>query len=295
LPPGWRTLFAEIPPRSVIPWVAEKQLQEPNQRHRHQIDLRKWLEQYGIQIPPGGFAVYDITDGDLVCVAPAETVELIEEMFKPMMIKAPPQIRIEATLVSFQCESTARIRDLPYARLQSVAGKTWRDEENLTLTTSSGQRSAAFHRARDAAAKATALASPNGDLDFFHKRDQAGTALEIEPVITPDAGVQLNYHFLRRFEETGRAQELDAQSQIIGDSESPLIANLWPQKLDAPGAGKSHLVQFYALVLRAEILTDDGVPMGQAVRENAQRVRQRIKAAMKTAADDPSFGEAPKK
>jgi hypothetical protein len=118
-------------------------------RGSRQFDVSGFLADSGVDFPTGSSAIYYERTGGLIIVAPKASIEVAETLLRPMIpldLGSPLEIRIEATLVRFRVDAGVVIRDLPYARLRSLAGKSWRELDRMSITTKSGQRAYALSK-----------------------------------------------------------------------------------------------------------------------------------------------------
>lgn len=223
-------------------------------------DVRSWLERYAsVEFKGGSIAIYDAETNVLVVIAPRETVSFLDATFWGCRA-TPVLVRIEATLVAFECRASASVRNASYDRLRSLAGSSWRELEHFAVMTKSGQRMLATSVERNGKRVESKGNDESDSSSLELKEDDLGASFELEPVIAPNGStIDLNFAFLRHSKNAGPLEELRTQTSLAMNAGTNAVATVWPQP--RIGAERQRL---YGLVLHAQLVNEKG----ENLREN---------------------------
>jgi len=289
LPPGWKITTMQMPGFVFLgpEAVANGAVRIDHARGGSiRYDVREPLSKVAeVDFPPGAIAIYDERAFTLIVVAPEEIAQRTETFANFCGGGGPTQVRVVATLAEFETDRLSKTRDVPYDRLRSIAGNTWREVEQLTITSKSGQRAVARQRYGDEPREKR----PPQELGEWTPPlapGESGAAIEVEPVIGPDGQtVDLNVVWHRRFGQGADAEQLEATTSTVVTSGVPAVVSLWP----AGGKGRppaNRPIRSLALVLRAEILNAEGVPVREAFADASRRIREKLKLERLKAAEN---------
>lgn len=252
-----------------------------------QLDVREWLaENIGVPLPAEAVALYHEETGSLVCIAPEKTMDLVESVFMGSSCGgAAIHVKLEATLATFEIPATTRIRGLRPDRVRSVAGNTWREIEYSMLLTRPGQRVIALRREGEESQTLEVLPE-SGNWSRPLATDESGTSIEVELSVGPNGEmIDLNYAFLRHSGHGARADRLETSGTIMLKDGTSAIVNLWPRTTVTDALGRNARLQQTALILRAQIVNMEGVPLREAF---GARVRQ-MRALLEKDRDAPAI------
>jgi hypothetical protein len=255
-------------------------IKSPSGAESGRYDLREGLiEATGIEFPEGALAVYDEAGSTLAMLAPDELITLVEMLGAPGGV-VDYQVRVTAALAEFEIERPDKVRQLPYSRLRSVAGNSWRETEELTITSRSGQRAVARQRYGGEPRKER----PPQELGNWTPplaAGEAGVAIAVEPVVGADGRtIDLNCEWHRRLGKGENSEQFETTSTVKVVSGGTVVAAVWPA-FGEGGAIKKGRVRSLALILRADILNTNGVPIREAFIGGIEKVREAVKSKRK--------------
>jgi len=245
-----------------------------------QFDLREWLKtNLGVAFPSGALAVYDKAAGHVVCIAPAKVIEAIAPLGLVGCYGPRMEVQLGATLVSFECSSSAKIENLPYERLRSLAGSSWREVEHFMVTAKNGNRVVAERRAGDVAQK-SASSSELEKAEPGAEVRARGATIEIEPTIAPDGReIDVNYVFRRWTGEGASADWLETTSSATLTDGIPQIVAFWPLNAPGPALVPGQPLCLLGLMLQVDLINAEGVPVRKVFADQVRQIREKMKAS----------------
>jgi len=273
LPKGWRMFAQKLPPALVLgDGVAEAQL-EPGRA----IDVRKYVKELGIEIPPGGVALYQPRSSSFVAFAPNDQVELLESLFPDHWCLGPAHyIRVTGTLAEMRTPPRAKSHGLSYSRLRDLAGESWKEIEQIQVSTKNGHRALARKRIGGADSKKT----EGEEAEYVLSKDEAGALLEIEPVGGADyEKIDLSMIWQSRIVGSANAHDLNVTTSITFHDGTPIVVGQWPVQADQSQNPRSLI-----LVVTAEWMASEGIRFRDGMADEArklQRIREEVAKAKK--------------
>lgn len=242
------------------------------------LDLRHWFETAaGLNFPKRAIVQYFERSQGFLCIAPKETADLVEVVVTPTICGGPTLVRLEATLVAFQASDVSRIRDLPFARVRSVAGKSWQELEFSAVTAVSGSKSVAKYCRGDDSRLVLANATGSEGRATL-AAGEGGCVLACEPMVGPDGWtIDIEYSYVRRLGQGQNADAVQASSKIFLKDGMPMIAEVWPQAgVSSLSPRKNQRLLFTGLVLRAVLVNPNGTTVRKAFTDGCVEMRRRL-------------------
>jgi hypothetical protein len=227
----------------------------------------------GIELSDRSAVYYHEKSASVIAIATEEEIAALESRIGGEFGQVMPHIRITATLAELSTPLRRKIEGLSYVRLRSIAGDSWKDLEQLQLSTTSGQR--AIARSRNDSSNISKLESSQSDSPLLEEGVN-GTALELEPVIGPGAQkIDLAFRWLRRAAEA--PMSLDVISTLAIADGSTVLAAQWPLRQDSNATRQLETTRTLVLVLSAEIVTEEGMLLREVYRDQLRKIRERNK------------------
>lgn len=285
IPEGWRMFFVKVSP-GFITSVTELNLTElPGNAfgvHDSKVpgtgrlfDIREWLRGAGLELPENSFAAFQTDPSAIIALAPAADIDLLETLVTPCCGGPPTLVRLTGSLVEMTVPPHAKTKMLSYRRLRSLAGSSWKELEQIQISTKSGQRTTARKiqgkvEAQDHESPMTEESKP------LLAKEETGTAIEVEPVVGPD-GTTIDLSTLRWARRVMRStipDELEISTSTIIEDGTSKVVGQWPVE---PGANQatSKRIRILTLIVTAELVNTEGVPIATAFAEQLQRAREK--------------------
>lgn len=244
----------------------------PGQRR---FDVRDFLKLQGVEVSAEGEATFFEEASALVIRASEEQIQLVEALFVSPCDGPIPFVQVTFSLVRFTLKEPLKDSvGLSYATLRREAGDSWHVIDQQLLTTRSG--TAARYATGNGSGRAAFVGvSVDGKADRlagqFQLRDfaenEAGTRLEVEPVIGPDAlTVDVNLTYRHRSKANGReaAYEHELTTSVPVWSGYPEVLQLVTVEQAEPFGEPQ---KYRALILKTQIVYPSrwrqGHPMAQ--------------------------------
>lgn len=283
IPEGWRMFFAKVPPGFITRITESKLAELPIDSFRVQdstipgtgrlFDIREWLRELGLKLPEKSIAAFQTNPPALIALAPADDIDLLETLVTPTCGGPPIMVRLTSSLVEMTVPPHAKTKTLSYRRLRSLAGSSWKELEQIQVSTKSGQRAIARKIQGKVEAQDPESPTPEESKPLLAK-GETGAAIEVDPVIGPDGRtVDLSFHWARRVTRSTTPDDLEILTSTTVEDGTSVIVGQWPAELGA-NQGTSKRIRILALIVTAELLNTEGVPVATAFTEQLRRARE---------------------
>lgn len=216
------------------------------------LEAKDYFRAAGIEIPPGGDAVFDPGSSRLVVRATPEVLRQVEELVQEGVVGQPRQVQVVLGLAEFTVPDAQALADLNYERARALAGDSWRMLERTSLVAKSGQKSTGVYpiaplAGEAAPAKPKASATPEWMSEEF----------EIEPQIGPDeTEVSLEFRVVRHQPAGPSPKHFDAMEKLALRSDTPTLV----RATALPASKGAKVLTVRALIVRARVVDQTGAP-----------------------------------
>ena len=231
--------------RKPKPGVRQMEGNEPGR-----FDVREFLSKYGVSFPAGSMAFYD---GALVVRDTAPNLTLIDRIFEKCAPGATPEM-VSIELSTYECTLPPSKKLLPweelmFADLVDLPKGSVKLVDRNTIVTKSGQRCIST-RVTNAGNTADARKGNGVSSPAFHP-GEAGSLLELEPVVGPDdETVDINLAYQLRTKLPGAGDngyaELKVTTSFAMWIEHPLVVHSAPVE-GQPG-------KYFVVVARVQLM-----------------------------------------
>lgn len=277
VPPGFITRITELNvPEIPADAFSIQDSAVPNPGTERMFDVRKWLRECGLELPEDSIAAFQSHPSAIIAFAPANDIDLLETLVGPTCVGPEFLVRLTGSLVEMTVPPHAKTKMLSYRRLQSLAGSSWKELEQIQVSTRSGRR--ALTRRVQGKVEVQDRESPTTDESKpLLAKGETGVAFEVEPVIGPDGRTidLVTFRWARRVMRSMAPDDLEMSTSTIIEDGTTTVVGQWPAEPGANQGATSKRIRTLALIVTAELVTPEGVPIATAFAERLRQAREK--------------------